>query len=99
MIKLTETELDVVKKILATQCPHYEVWAFGSRVHGQPHLYSDLDLVIKSPSPLDWKKIEAIKQAFSESTLPFSVDIVDWNAISEDFKNIIEKGYVVLQEK
>lgn len=32
------------------------------------------------------------EDAFSESDLPFKVDILDWSIISEEFKKIIAKG-------
>jgi len=30
------------------------------------------------------------------SDLPFRVDILDWNAISPEFKKVIEQGYEVI---
>jgi len=31
--------------------------------------------------------------AISESTLPFRVDVLDYNAVSENFRNIIDANY------
>ena len=36
--------LDTVRTILRRHVPEYEVRAFGSRVHGRPRKFSDLDL-------------------------------------------------------
>jgi hypothetical protein len=40
----------------------------------------------------------ALSDDFSESDLPWKVDIVDWQAITPDFRKIIEAGYEVIQE-
>ncbi len=38
-----------------------------------------------------------LRDAFSDSDLPFKVDLVDWAATKENFRKIIKKGYVVLK--
>jgi hypothetical protein len=38
-----------------------------------------------------------LKSAFEESNLPFSVDVLDWNAILDNFKENIKKNYDVIQ--
>ena len=40
----------------------------------------------------------ALKAAFTESDLPFRVDIVDWASTSESFRKVIERDHVVLEE-
>ena len=39
-----------------------------------------------------------LKEAFDESVLSIRIDIVDWAATSEPFRNIIEQDKVVVQE-
>ncbi len=97
MIKLTTHEKQLVKSILTKHLPHCTVWAFGSRVTGKAHPYSDLDLVVIGQTALAWQDIAALKTAFSESSLPFMVDVVDWHAISTEFQEIIQQHYVVMQ--
>ncbi len=45
------------------------------------------------------KTIDRLEEAFEESDLPFRVDVLDWNAVSPEFKKIIERAYEVVQEK
>ncbi len=87
----------LVQKILKQHFPGLEVRAFGSRVQGKAKLYSDLDLVLIGGKTLDWRKIEMLKNAFSESDLPMSVDIVDWNALSDDFRKIVSENNFLVQ--
>lgn len=94
MIDLEEKYLQEVLRILETHVPDCEVRAFGSRVTGTAEKFSDLDLALISSENLDWRKIERLKGAFSASDLPISVDVVDWNATSEEFRKRLENEAV-----
>ncbi|MBN2689304.1 MAG: nucleotidyltransferase domain-containing protein [Gammaproteobacteria bacterium] len=97
MLDLDQSELDIVKNILAKHIPQYEVHAFGSRVTNNAKQFSDLDLVIITDKKLPWQKLEAIRDDFSASDLSIMVDIHDWQAISREFRKIIEQKYVIIQ--
>ena len=98
-LELRPGELEIVRGILQRHVPEREVWAFGSRVQGKTKPYSDLDLVILGEEPLELTIRAELAEEFSESDLPFKVDIVDWATTSERFRQIIRKKYVVLQEQ
>ncbi len=91
MIDLEKKHLDVILVLLAKHVPECEVRVFGSRVDGSAKKYSDLDLALVSDKKLDWKRLEDLKLAFSESDLPMKVDVLDFNDISENFKAIIRQ--------
>ena len=97
MIDLSATYFTIVTGILQRLIPDYEVWAFGSRVTGTARKYSDLDMTVISDQPLDFGLLGNLRDAFSESDLPFKVDIVDWSSTSAEFKEIIKKHYEVLR--
>ena len=88
----------MVRDILRTHVPQYDVWAFGSRATGTAKPYSDLDLAIITDHPLSLAVSAALADDFSESDLPYKVDIVDWAATGESFQRIIERHKVVVQE-
>lgn len=73
--------------------PGCEVRAFGSRVTGAAKDYSDLDLAVLSPEPVPTTTWIQLKEDFSESNLPYRVDILEWNALPESFKQVILKNY------
>jgi predicted nucleotidyltransferase len=98
MIDLPEPYLHELKAILRRQVPELEVRAFGSRVQHRASRYSDLDLVIVGEHPLRWQTLFGLKEALSESMLPIIVEVVDWHALSEEFRKLIEKNYEVVQE-
>jgi len=84
-----------VKEILKQHAPNKKVWAYGSRVTGGADSRSDLDIVIFDSG---LSQINELKDAFAESDLPFSVDVMDWGKIPENFRDNILKKYLVLQE-
>lgn len=97
MLTLTEQELQIVKNILQQYVPEYPVWAFGSRVKNSAKPYSDLDLAIITDRPLSLAVRADLTAAFSESDLPWKVDIVDWAITDERFREIIREKYEIVQ--
>ena len=63
-----------------------EVWIFGSRARGDFKKYSDVDLLISAPKETDIRRdLRKIKDGVEESNFPYSVDLVDLEAISENY--------------
>jgi predicted nucleotidyltransferase len=90
MIDIEEEYLNELRRIFREHVPECEVRVFGSRVSGSARRFSDVDLLLVGPEKLDWRRIESLKDALSASDLPMIVDVIDWHAISEDFKNAIQ---------
>jgi type I restriction enzyme, S subunit len=97
LLDIRPDHLQIVRDILQKHVPQYEVWAFGSRAKWTAKEYSDLDLCIKSDKPLSFSVLGAIGDDFSESDLPWKVDVVDWATTSPSFRKIIERDKVVIQ--
>jgi type I restriction enzyme S subunit len=55
-----------------------------------------LDLVIMGDTPLPLETSGALRDDFSESDLPFKVDIVEWAKTAPAFRTIIMAHKVVL---
>ncbi len=90
-LALTEQELAEVRAILDAHLPpDISASAFGSRAGGQPKPWSDLDIVVNGPTALPISVLAAIAEAFDESALPWKVDIVDRQTVSEAFGKIID---------
>ncbi len=74
-----------------------EVWAYGSRVNGDAHEGSDLDLVIR-PKDLEKLPIESLmslKDAIRESNIPILVQLFDWARLPKQFHTNIKARYEV----
>ncbi len=89
---------EIVRSILQKYVPQYAVWAFGSRAKWTAKEYSDLDLAIITDKPLSLDICASLSDDFSESDLPYKVDVVDWATTTESFRKIIERDRVVVQE-
>lgn len=90
---------EIVCDILRKHVPQYEVWAFGSRAKWTAKPYSDLDLAVITDKPIPIQISANLSEAFSESDLPWKVDVVDWATTSESFRMIIERDKVVVQKR
>ena len=99
MIDIEEKYLTEIRRILADKVSDCEVRAFGSRIEGKAKKFSDLDLALVGGEKLSWRRIELLKDAFSSSDIPIIVDVIDWHAISDEFRAIIENNYEIVQER
>lgn len=97
LIDIRPDHWEIVQRILQEHVPNLEVWAFGSRAKWNAKAFSDLDLAIITDEPLPIDTSAALNEAFSESDLPWKVDVVDWASVGDGFKQVIERDKVVLK--
>lgn len=97
-IDISPGDMETVMGILRVHAPGREVWVFGSRITGSAKPFSDLDLAVMGDKPLPSSALAEMKESFSESNLPFKVDVVEWADTSPQFRKIIEDRHEVLQE-
>lgn len=96
-IDITPTDMETVRQILRQQVPELQVRAFGSRISWTARATSDLDLVLMTTEPLDILRMAELREAFTQSNLPYRVDLVDWATTSERFRREIQRNDVILQ--
>lgn len=97
-IDVTPLQWEIIHDILRAHVPQLEVWAFGSRAKRTAKRFSDFDLAVISDKPLPRETSANLSHAFSESDLPWKVEIVDWATTDERFRDIIRELYIVLQK-
>ena len=87
-----------LETLLREHVPDAEVWAYGSRVNGQSHDGSDLDLALRAPGlePLGYEYLKLV-EALEQSNIPILVQAHDWARLPESFHREIERDYVVIQ--
>jgi type I restriction enzyme S subunit len=88
----------MVRDILQQHVPHLEVRAFGSRAGEKPKPFSDLDLMVLTRQPIDVRRWALLAEAFSESDLPFKVDVLDSSAIPSSFRERLLRGSIIVQQ-
>jgi predicted nucleotidyltransferase len=89
----------IVLDILRENLPAYVgAWVFGSRATGRARRFSDLDLAIDAGRPLTLEEMARLSEAFSDSDLPYRIDLVDWHRIDERWRRTIAARRVPLTE-
>ena len=95
-LKFKSHHLKMLLKLIEQYFPQAQIWAYGSRVNGDCHEASDLDLVARNQAALDQPLPDLFdfQETLVESNLPIRVDVVDWARIPVSFKQEIVRGYV-----
>lgn len=89
-------EKALVQSIVRELLPDARVMLFGSRVTGDYIPASDLDVAIDAGEPIPLRTQSKLQLAFSESSLPYFVDIVDWHAISDEFRQVVREQLITI---
>jgi len=73
----------------------YQFYAYGSQVKGQARKYSDLDLCYQEEVPLS--VISQLREEFTESNLPFEVELVNWKHMRPKFQELIKQDLTLIK--
>ena len=96
-VDIRPDHLEIVQGILFRHLPAgVKVWVFGSRANWTTKDSSDLDLALESESKLSHKVLGALEDAFEDSALPYTVDVVDLHRIGDSFRQIVESQKMLL---
>ena len=87
MLQIETRHWEIIRAIL-NKYP-YQFYAYGSRAKQQAKKYSDLDLCFYDKIP--WNILSHLQEDLEESNLPFKVDLVAWNWMSQEFQDLIRK--------
>lgn len=97
---LRDKDKQGLQQLLARYLPTVTVWAYGSRVNGDAHEASDLDIVLRSSdlSPIPAQELNAFLEAVRESNIPILIDARDWARLPASFHEVILRNYVELEK-
>ena len=91
---VTTAQKELVLNLIKKYFPMATIMFFGSRQRDEHKENSDLDLCLNDAGkPLALATLSNLKEALSSSTLPFKVDLVDWNRITPEFRSVISADY------
>jgi len=96
MIQLSVKHQSIVERVIKEQLTTQKVFVFGSRAKNEARQFSDLDLFIAGEK-LSFLQMTKLKNAFSESDLPYFVDILQEKNLSQKMFELIEKDFVELK--
>lgn len=89
-----ETEIkEKIIGLLTTLFPDAKIYLFGSRATGVNQKYSDIDIAIDNKTQIPLIDIDEANSIMEALNIPYKVDIVDFNHVSEIMRNsIIKEG-------
>jgi uncharacterized protein len=95
---LRDKDKHLLEQLIKRYLPNITVWAYGSRVKGDAHETSDLDIVLRSEdlSAIPHDIFKTFVEAVRESNIPILVDARDWAKLPISFHNEILKYHIEL---
>lgn len=94
MLKLRKKDKEAICRLAGqTFKSPVKILAYGSRVNGDSHDSSDLDLVVKSKDLqyINAEEISTFRDVLQDSSIPIIVQVLDWGRIPDSFKTNINK--------
>ncbi|MBD3366439.1 hypothetical protein GF360_03840 [candidate division WWE3 bacterium] len=87
-----------ISKIVKKHLPKgdYSVFVFGSRATNTSREYSDIDVGIEGDEKLPLSTIGFMKEDLEKSSIPYTVDVVDFSRVSAHFKDFATKNTIKL---
>jgi len=90
---IDEKSKEKIVAVISALFPDAKIYLFGSRATGKFGHGSDIDIAIDAGVALERVDVGEARDMFGESNIPFKIDVVDLNRISQDMKDtILEKG-------
>lgn len=71
---------------------------FGSRARLDNCLTSDVDIGLIPSGRLNKKKVIFLKERIENLNIPYKVEVVDFSAVSSDFKKEAMKGAIIWKD-
>ncbi|MGN0031196.1 MAG: nucleotidyltransferase domain-containing protein [Candidatus Gastranaerophilaceae bacterium] len=97
-IFLKDEHLAILCGIFEDYCPNAQIWAYGSRVCGDAHDGSDLDLAVIDFGDKKCSLAE-LKNILNNSNIPFLIDINEFKNLPKSFQEEIRKKYIKIYPK
>ena len=85
--------LKMLLEIFQNYCPKATIWVYGSRIKGEAHEGSDLDLVVKNFNDNE-KNLYTLKQLLNDSNIPILIDINEFDHLPKSFQEEIKRKYI-----
>ncbi len=80
--------------LITKYLPQANIYLFGSRARKDNTPQSDIDIAIENKTKIDSSILSNIREEIEESTIPFTVDIVDLNDVSKELREQILKDKI-----
>lgn len=93
--EISSTVFQIVKKHIGNT--PYRLFYFGSRVKNNKTDHSDIDIGIEADQPLPYEVIGKIKEDLSNLPTLYSIDLVDFKRVSDDFRKVALRDIIEIK--
>ena len=92
--------LDQLKELVLSSLKdeNLKIFLFGSRARGDNYRTSDVDIGFIPKGDYNKSKISFLKEQIENSNIPYKVQVVNFNNVSEDFKREALKDIIVWKD-
>lgn len=97
---MSNAYLDQLKEMVleALKNEKVKIFIFGSRARKDNYTASDVDIGYIPYDKFDDKKITMLKYKLENSNIPYKVEIVNFNQVSEEFKQEALKDIIIWKD-
>lgn len=85
-----EYKIKIINLITALM-PDVSIYLFGSRARAEHHPTADIDIALKGKEKLEIVDVGEVREVLNAIYIPYPVDVVDFNRVSADMREMIEK--------
>ncbi|MBT4594858.1 nucleotidyltransferase domain-containing protein [bacterium] len=96
---MIEQDKEELIKIISSHLPEAKIILFGFRARQDNTPESDIDIALDNKNQIDHYILSCIAEDIDESNVPFTVDVVDLNNVSEDLKKQMLKNEIVWKKR
>lgn len=95
-MQLTPEQKQFILQTLQKFLPAVRILLFGSRYRHNAKPYSDADIALDTGHPIPLTILSELEEQFSNSDLPFKVELVDMQRVTAEFKqHILENSQLL----
>ena len=89
-----DESLEFIRRTIRKYLPEsdYKIFIYGSRASGEAGKWSDIDVGIEGKKKVPFDILATISEEIRESDIPYMVDVVDFNRVSEKFRRIARRN-------
>lgn len=96
-LRIKDEIIDVIKKNIKAE--HYKIFFFGSRANGSATARSDIDIGIEAQDRIHSRIIGNMKDDLEKIRTLNKFDLVDFNAVDDNFKRVALEAVEMIYEQ
>lgn len=78
--------------------PQAKIYLYGSRARGTNSEWSDIDIALDAGEPIYRLNMAEVRDILEASNIPYKVDVIDLNSVSESLRHAIERDKVLWKQ-